>query len=507
VAVLTTTVVVGLLPGSAQASRTVSESYAVPGSGTLTLTGHGFGHGHGMSQYGAQGAARQGLSARQILAFYYPGTTAATTSGTIRVLISADTDNDVRVVPVSGLRIREVSSGASYELPATAGIKTWRLRTVGGSTVLDYDNGAWHTYLPGGRTLSGDAEFHGPASVGLRVGSAVRPYRGALRLSNLNTVNVLSMDGYVRGVVPREMPASWLSAALQAQAVAARTYAARDRADHASRYYQTCDTTACQVYGGVGAEDARSNDAVVATATQVLNYQGTPAFTQFGSSSGGWLAAGSMPYLVAKTDPYDGFSGNPVHTWTKTLTRAAIQRAYPRLGTLQRIAITRRDGNGDWYGRVEQMVLDGSKANVALTGNAFRSEFGLRSQWFRFGSATGATTAPAAPAAASTPITRRWKALGGNRSRLGRPTSTEYALASGRARRFKHGRVYYKAGVGAHELYGKVLRAYVRRGEATSKLGFPATASHKVRRGTAARFEHGTLKVFRSGRVTITYTR
>ena len=85
-----------------QASRTVSESYAVPANGELALTGHGFGHGHGMSQYGAQGAALKGLTHRQILAFYYPGTTLGTTTGTIRVLISADTDDDVRVLPAGG---------------------------------------------------------------------------------------------------------------------------------------------------------------------------------------------------------------------------------------------------------------------------------------------------------------------------------------------------------------------------------------------------------------------
>ena len=63
----------------------------MPSSGTLQLTGHGFGHGHGMSQYGAQGAAKQGLTRRQILSFYYPGTTIAATTGRIRVRLSGAT--------------------------------------------------------------------------------------------------------------------------------------------------------------------------------------------------------------------------------------------------------------------------------------------------------------------------------------------------------------------------------------------------------------------------------
>ena len=91
----------------------------MPSNGVLKLTGHGYGHGHGMSQYGARGAASKGLTHRQILAFYYPGTSVATIGGTIRVLITADTDNDVRVVPASGLRVREMGSSPSYA-PADA---------------------------------------------------------------------------------------------------------------------------------------------------------------------------------------------------------------------------------------------------------------------------------------------------------------------------------------------------------------------------------------------------
>ena len=375
-----------VLAAPTHASRTVSESYTVPANGTLRLTGHGYGHGHGMSQYGAQGAALQGLTYQQIVAFYYPGTTLATTSGSMQVLITADTDNDVRVVPAVGLQVREVSSGASYALPRTAGITTWRLRTtVSGATALDYYDGTWHVHQPGGKPLAGVAEFLRAGNVTLRIGGGVRVYRGALRLTNTDTVNVVRMDDYVKGVVPREMPASWQAQAVRAQAVAARTYAAFDRAAHQARYYDTCDTTSCQVYGGRSDEDARSNAAVDATALRVLNYLGAPAFTQFSSSSGGWLSAGSRPYLVAKADPYDDHAGNPMHTWNTTMSRASIQRAYPSLGTLRRVLVTQRDGNGHWFGRVERMRLDGSRNDVTLTGDAFRSKFGLRSSWFHFG--------------------------------------------------------------------------------------------------------------------------
>ncbi|WP_460818968.1 SpoIID/LytB domain-containing protein [Nocardioides korecus] len=369
----------------ADASVTVSQSYAVPADGVLKITGHGFGHGHGMSQYGAQGAAKQGLTAAQILKFYYPGTTLTSLGGTIRVLISADTDGDVRVAPAAGLRVRQVAGRASYALPTTAGITSWRLRTVAGATRLEYAKAGWHPYLPGGKALSGDAEFHRNGPVTLQVAGTTRVYRGALRLSAGRTVDVVGIDNYVRGVVPREMPPSWMPAALQAQAVAARTYAAFDRAAHPNRSWQTCDTTSCQVYGGVAAEDSRSDAAVSATAAQVVTYAGGPAFTQFGSSSGGWLTDGGQPYLVAKADPYDDYAGNPVHTWTTTVSRATLQRRWPAVGTLQRVVVTQRDGHGQWSGRVEQLVLKGTAGSVTVGGPTFRSTLGLRTSWFAFG--------------------------------------------------------------------------------------------------------------------------
>src|SRR3712207_3908592 len=67
---------------------TVDQAYPVPAAGKIAITGRGYGHGHGMSQYGAQGAAIEGLGHERILAFYYPGTTLGTTSRKIKVLLT-----------------------------------------------------------------------------------------------------------------------------------------------------------------------------------------------------------------------------------------------------------------------------------------------------------------------------------------------------------------------------------------------------------------------------------
>jgi len=131
-------------------------------------------------------------------------------------------------------------------------------------------------------------------------------------------------------------------------------------------------------------EHPAADQAVRDTRGQILTSEGEPAFTQFGSSSGGWTAAGSVPYLPAREDPYDDWSGNPVHAWKVRLDDAALERAWPAIGDLTRIAVTSRDGNGSWGGRVRSITLVGTAGKVVVSGDTFRSVLGLRSTWLTF---------------------------------------------------------------------------------------------------------------------------
>ncbi len=219
--------------------------------------------------------------------------------------------------------------------------------------------------------------------------SGDRAYRGLLRTAITTsgtrvTVNDVTLENYLRGVVPLEMPALWSAAAVQAQAVAARTYAAYERAHPRSSAYQLCDTASCQVYGGYDAEHPAADRAIAVTRAKILTSGGEPAFTQFASSSGGWTSAGSVPYLAAREDPYDDWSGNPVHDWSTRLDDTTLERAWPKIGDLTRMAVTSRDGNGAWGGRVRSITLVGTKGRVVVSGDSFRSALGLRSTWLTF---------------------------------------------------------------------------------------------------------------------------
>ncbi len=372
---------------SAADPRRAVETWSTPGSSAITITGRGFGHGHGMSQYGALGAAQQGLTWQQINEFYYPGTTWGAVRGKVRVLITADTGRDVQVAAERGLKVRSLARARTWRLPSN-GARKWRLVAAGRDTAVQWTKGgSWRRW----KKVPGEAEFSAAdRRLTLVLRGARRDYRGTLQSvaarpgGKRETVNRVGMEAYLRGVVPQEVPALWTAAAVSAQSVAARTYAAFERSQPAAAHYDLCDTTQCQVYGGADVEHAAATAAIEATAGQGLFFDGRPAFTQFSASNGGFSSAGSMPYLVAQPDPYDGLANPTYSTWTETLDDTMVEKQWPAIGDLTSIEVTARDGNGDWGGRITDMAFVGTTGTARVDGDAVRSAFGLNSDWFTF---------------------------------------------------------------------------------------------------------------------------
>jgi peptidoglycan hydrolase-like amidase len=374
---------------------------APTGSVTVTLLGNG--HGHGMSQYGARGAAIAGLTAPQIVAFYYPGTKLVQRPDSrIRVQLSG-TGSRLTVLPAADLTV----TGLAGPLP-TAGVKRYRL--VAGS-----GDGLWLQSLAataGARwrlvqaKLPDGAAFHRTGWGAVRVllsdgtSSDYFGFLAARRNSASGTgggvlaVNKVSMDNYAAGVVPEEVPTSWQRAAVNAQAIAARTYGAYAVDHPASRNYDICDSSWCQVYGGHAHYDAAGHlvwsdypRAAKATAGQVLEYDGAAIFAQFSASNGGWMVAGGQPYLVAKADPYDDPASGDPYLFYKRKYPVASLAGYFGLAKATAVVISKRDGNGTWNGRVLAGYVEGFDAQgrpkkVAASGSDFASAFGVGTTWF-----------------------------------------------------------------------------------------------------------------------------
>ena len=401
-----------VLAGCTPAAPSVNNVYNRPANGVFTVTGHGWGHGHGMSQWGAQGAAALGVSSSTIVSTYYPGTQAAVLPNTpIRVKLTATNSYDLAVLPATGLT---VTDGAGHRMGLTAPASMWRaVADSAGQHLQRYVNGVWAPVAVAGvSNLTNPVRFTDTANQISVVYPSLysRLYRGSVSSTviapgQVTNVVTLRMEDYLRGVVPQESSPSWYPAALQAQAIAARTYAAQQRASAGVwSLYDICDSSACQAFGGAQlrsysgyvtpVEYPQTDAAIAATGGSIRTWGGQPACTQFSSSNGGWSTAGGEPYLVAKADPWDGAVTNPMHTWTATLPASTLEARYPALGRLTRIRVTARDGNGDFGGRVQTVVLEGvdgagHPTSVTTTGDSiyYARMFGyysdgLRSNWW-----------------------------------------------------------------------------------------------------------------------------
>lgn len=403
---LAATALVAAGAGPAQAD----EVYTRPASGVWTVSGHGWGHGHGMSAWGAYGAGYLGKGYQEILSAYYPGTSVATVSGrTIRVRLTADS-GAVRVSGAAGLTAVE-SSGARTALPAA---DQWRLVPSGSGLQLQASSGGgWQAFaLSGSTTLAGPVRFEGPSLIRVwRPDNTSTDYPGSVTAvaasGTVTTVLTVPLETYVGGVLAEEIVPSWPTATLRAFAVAARSLAMQF-IGRGGATYDICDTTQCQEFtgptgytsGGAATSNwyASTSSAATDTAGQYLTYQGAAATTQYSASNGGWSTDGGLPYLPARADPWDGAApGDPVHSWTASLPAAAVEAAFPAVGTLQRVVVTGRDGHGEWGGRVLSVRLEGSAGSVTTTGAALMNarpypayRDGLRSSWWSLG-------APAAP--------------------------------------------------------------------------------------------------------------
>ena len=203
-------------------------------------------------------------------------------------------------------------------------------------------------------------------------------------------VQGVPLERYVRGVVSAEMPASWPLAALEAQAIASRTYALTAHAG-GSRFDVYSDTRS-QVYRGVAAETAQTNAAVAATTGQIVTYEGKPAITYFFASSGGmtedvqnaWPGAEPQPWLQGVPDPYDV---GPQFDWT---IEESFQSAAARLrglvkGRLRGVEVLSRGISP----RILTAEILGSAGTTLTSGAELASRLGLADTWAYFGVRTG----------------------------------------------------------------------------------------------------------------------
>ena len=347
-----------------------------------------------MGQWGAQGYAQQGYTSDQILAAYYPGTELGQTATTsIRVLLASG-KKSLTISSKKPITVQD-GDGVDHTLPAGNTTLTPALK-------LAVDGGPQQALAP-------PLTFSPASGSTLTLG---RRYRGRILVDlpnkKLRAINVLGLQQYLYGVVPSEMPSAWLPAALEAQAIAGRSYALANR--KAGAPFDVYADGRSEAYLGVSAETPAGKRAVDETAGEVLLYNGSVANTLFSSSTGGWtqsaadaFGAPGRPYLVSVRDPFDTIS--PYHDWGPVpVTGKTLGSAVGAVGRVVDATVKRNASR-----RVKTLKVTslsrGSQLTATTGGAAIASALKLRSDWFSVGVLSLRPPSPNPVVAAGTRIT------------------------------------------------------------------------------------------------------
>ncbi|MFZ9774588.1 MAG: SpoIID/LytB domain-containing protein [Candidatus Nanopelagicaceae bacterium] len=382
----------------------------------FVFTGSGYGHGVGMSQYGAKGMAMESATSAMILSHFYPGTsllpgddtqlirvnvghkqrdaslTIKSESGTVTLIRGRFLIN--RPVPESAV-VGSYSGDITISMTSIAGkIEITRSSKLAKFSSLEPDDD-W--------TIRWESE----TVVTLR--TAARNYLlkyGQLNLKRVaNDVGPGEMeitttlrlgDQYLYGL--GEVPSSWPEAALDAQAIAARTFAL----SKLPNIRKACD---CHIYStirdqnfvGFGKESEPFygilwRNAVDRTRNQVIFFEGKPIQSFFFSSSGGMTQnvkdvwGGKLAYLVNRPDTWSvNVTNNPRYAkWRREVSQAVMAKAF-ELKDLVRYQILERSITGSL---LKIRGIDSEGREKILTGEQFRSRVALPSTWINLSGVT-----------------------------------------------------------------------------------------------------------------------
>ena len=390
--------------------------------------GSGYGHGVGMSQFGAYGQALEGKSAQEIVGYYYPGTT----------IESVDDSQFVRVniadkVATVGFSIESLTNStgplqvfagdlppeqATTQEPASevAVGDEVLFSTLGGTLITSILNNAtkqvtslpspegnvWTLRWPGTLAYPGEASV-----VKMRQGSIVRKYKygqiqirflppvaPAIQGSIIATTTLRIHSEYLRGL--GEVSSSWPAAALQAQVIAARSFAL----SKAATFRKSCD---CHLYSSVKDQNfvgyskesepgwgQKWVDAVTATEPEpgkglAVLYNGKVITAYYASSTGGLTQdvaevwGSPTPYLIPVPDPWslDPLINPTYSSWVRQINQSDFAAAFS-LPDVMRYEITSRTKAG---GVKTIVAYSSSGKSTELSGEQFRSLLKLPSTW------------------------------------------------------------------------------------------------------------------------------
>jgi SpoIID/LytB domain protein len=463
----------------------------------FTFYGSGYGHGLGMSQWGAYGLARMGWSHRRILTHFYRHTSVRrrdslptsiriglTTGRKLVHLTARGGPVDVWVgEPKTGRVIGSIPKEQTWTVSAKAGgyaVRNGAGRLVGGRTwggpsrnlVLRYQPAGSRVFIPEADAIWYDGFAYARGSIEFNLYSCAGGTGCVERL-----IARLGLQAYLDGL--GEVPASWPMQALEAQVVAARSYAVYAMRHVGLRGDCNChltDGSGDQTYIGynreAGADGRRWVRAVNASNRQVVTYHRAVIQAFYAASDGGhsesvqdvWHGgdpAYKIPWLTGVCDPGEWTDANPWTDWQRSFDAGTVSaRLRPYTGDVGTITAFTHIVRGD-SGRIVSARARGTRASAKVSGTELRAALGLPDDRVWINADRNITG----------PLRVKYDGL---MCAPGIPTSDRRGVSGGAQQFFRNGGLYRNTGADVTVwLKGAVDAEYRAVGSGGGRLGLP----------------------------------
>jgi len=388
----------------------------------FVLTGSGFGHGVGMSQIGAQGQAMEGQSAQYILNYWFPETQILSVPDTQLITVNiAHQVTSASIALATGFSRSNIDLSANLDGSldpsgngdassiyrfSLVGKKIAATETSKGFVVQPFANQPlWNIYWTGTSAYPNPSGgLTGPKPPPFSVIKVTTP-SGSIQLrygqvqlkvvgSKIEITDTMTIEQYLLGI--SEISSSWLPAALQAQAIASRTYALGHLTMRSACNCDVYSSTSDQAYIGYAKESEAGVGqnwvaAVAATETdpsnaQAIYFAGAPISVYFFSSDGGQTQrsadvwGGDLPYLTNVPDPWslDIFLNPQYAHWQRVLIQKDVATAF-NLPDVVNLAITARTVTNS---ATVITATSSSGATAQLSVGDFKTKLRVPSSWF-----------------------------------------------------------------------------------------------------------------------------
>ena len=378
-----------LIPMSAHAAS-VPERFFISGSG--------FGHGVGLSQMGAKGLALEGKSSADILNYYFPGTALSTNSdlGNIRVNIAHASTYLTILNPTGalslnksdGTTVAQIPSGSTLKFAVVTKVISPSISTPKQKTIVFPASSAWNVTWDAGSVVTVN---NGGSTTKLAHGQInLKDIANKIELTDTMRLN----DEYIYGI--SEISSAWPDAAMQAQAIASRTYGL----SRMGSIRKECDcnlynTKYDQNYAGFSKESEVKygllwKAAVDATSGQVITYLGKPINVYFSSSTGGITQKAidvwgtDFPYLTNVPDPWSlDIVLNPQYAhWLRVIGQADMAKAFG----LSDVATIKIDSSSAAGAALYLTATSSAGMNAQLPVGTFKTKLLIPASWFSISS-------------------------------------------------------------------------------------------------------------------------